>query len=91
MIKSFSNKGLVELFEKGKSHRIGQRYQANALRCLDLLASADSLHELNVPGFGFHRLQGKPTRYAMTTVSANYRVTFGWQIGAIDVDLEDYH
>ncbi len=29
-------------------------------------------------------------RYALP-VSGNYRVTFGWAKGAIDVDLEDYH
>jgi len=40
--------------------------------------------------FYFHRLQGKPVRYALS-VSGYYRVTFGWAKGAIDVDLEDYH
>ena len=90
MIKTFKHKGLAELFETGSSRHVGSRYQAKALRCLDLLANADSLSELNVPGFGFHRLQGKPVNYAMT-VSANYRITFGWQKGAIDVQLEDYH
>jgi toxin HigB-1 len=90
MIKTFSDKGLSELFETGSSRKIGSRYKAKALRCLDLLNNADSLNELQVPGFDFHRLHGKPTRYAMK-VSANYRITFGWQKGAIDVDIIDYH
>jgi proteic killer suppression protein len=90
VIKTFKHKGLAELFETGSSRHIGSRYQAKALRCLDLMENADTLSELHVPGFGFHRLQGEPVRYAMT-VSANYRITFGWQKGTIDVDLEDYH
>ena len=90
VIKTYKHKGLEELFNKGKSRRVGARYQAKALRCLDLLNQAEALSELNIIGFGFHRLQGKPVRYALS-VSDNYRVTFGWAKGAIDVDLEDYH
>ena len=90
MIKSFKHKGLAELFETGSSRYVDNRYKKKSLRCLDLLANADSPDELKVPGFNFHRLQGKPIRYAMK-VSANYRITFGWKKGAIDIDLEDYH
>lgn len=90
MIKTFSHKGLAELFEAGTSSKIDKRFKAKSIRCLDILASADSLTELRVPGFNFHSLQGKPKRYAMK-VSANYRITFAWQKGAIDVDFEDYH
>lgn len=90
VIKGFGNKGLAELFEKGSSRYVGNRYKAKAIRFLDLLENAESLTDLQVPGFDFHRLRGNPTRYAMK-VSANYRITFGWQKGAIDVNLEDYH
>lgn len=90
MIKTYKHKGLEALFEKGVSRRIGARYQAKAIRCLDLINQTEALSELNIPGFGFHRLQGKPTRYALS-VSANYRITFGWSKGAIDIDFEDYH
>jgi len=90
VIRTYRHKGLEELFNKGKSRRVGARYQAKAIRCLDLINQAEVLSELNIPGFGFHRLQGKPVRYALS-VSGNYRVTFGWAKGAIDVDLEDYH
>ena len=90
VIKTYKHKGLEALFEKGVSRRIDARYQAKAIRCLDLINQAEALSELNIPGFGFHRLQGKPTRYALS-VSANYRITFGWNKGAIDIDFEDYH
>ena len=90
VIRTYRHKGLEELFNKGKSRRVDARYQAKAIRCLDLINQTEALSELNIPGFGFHRLQGKPVRYALS-VSGNYRVTFGWAKGAIDVDLEDYH
>ena len=90
MIRTYRHKGLEELFNKGKSRRVGARYQAKGIRCLDLINQTEALSELNIPGFGFHRLQGKPVRYALS-VSGNYHVTFGWAKGAIDVDLEDYH
>jgi len=46
---------------------------------------------MNVAGFRFHGLSGKPKRYSVR-MSANYRITFGWDgDDAVDVDLEDYH
>jgi len=89
MIKTFKHKGFNELFDTGSSRKVDNRLQDKSLRCLDLMENADSLHELKVPGFNFHKLKGTPG-YAMK-VSANYRITFGWQKGAIDIDLEDYH
>jgi proteic killer suppression protein len=90
VVKTYKHKGLEELFNKRKSRRVGARYQAKALRCLDLLNQSETLSELNIIGFGFYRQQGKPVRYALS-MSGNYRVTFGWAKGAIDIDLEDYH
>jgi proteic killer suppression protein len=58
---------------------------------LTLLHAADQLADIDVPGAGFHGLQGAPKRFAVS-VNKNWRVTFGWGDGdAIDVDLEDYH
>ena len=90
MIKTFKHKGLAELFEKGSSSKVGGRYKKRALMCLDLLEQADSLPELDIPCFDFHRLQGKPIRYALK-VNGNYSITFMWKKGAIAVDFEDYH
>lgn len=47
--------------------------------------------DLNIAGFRFHALQGKPPRWSVR-VSANCRITFGW-LGeaAEEVDFEDYH
>ena len=62
MIKSFKHKGLAELFERGRSRSVSQDLQSRSLRRLDALDQAESLTELNIPGFNFHGLQGKPKR-----------------------------
>jgi len=46
---------------------------------------------MNVPGFRFHALRGRPLRYSVR-VSGNWRITFEWEEGhLVRVDLEDYH
>ena len=46
---------------------------------------------MNIAGFRFHGLQGKPQRWSVR-VSGNCRITFGWSgENALDVDFEDYH
>jgi proteic killer suppression protein len=58
---------------------------------LQLLEVARQPEEMNIAGFHFHRLQGKPQRWSVR-VTGNYRVTFGWEgETALDVDFEDYH
>ena len=91
MIRSFRHKGLAELFENGRSPRIGQNLQTRALRRLDALEQADVLTDLNVPGFDFHGLQGRPKRYSIH-VNGSWCITFEWEDGdALRVDLEQYH
>jgi proteic killer suppression protein len=48
--------------------------------------------DMNLPGLDFHNLAGdNKGRYAVK-VSANWRITFGWEEeDAIQVDFEDYH
>jgi proteic killer suppression protein len=92
MDKSFKHRGLKELYLNGRTSKIGPNYKAKCLRILDMLENAESLKDLNVPGFYYHKLSGfTPTRYSMR-VTGNYRVTFAWIDGEpIDIDLEDYH
>jgi toxin HigB-1 len=91
MIKSFQHKGLKQLFEKGSSAKINQQHKAKCLRLLDALDAATLPQEMNIPGFGFHGLEGNPKRYAVS-VSGNCRITFGWEgEDAIHVLYEDYH
>lgn len=91
MIKSFSHKGLAELFECGLSRMIRQELQARSLRRLDALDQAESLADLNVPGFNFHGLQGTPKLYSIH-VNGPLCITFEWIDGdAFKVDSVQYH
>ncbi len=91
MIRSFRSKGLKELFEKGESRKVSAALRDRALRRLDALNAAVRPEALNIPGFNFHRLHGKPARYTVH-VNGPWCITFAWEDeSAIEVDLEQYH
>ncbi len=91
MIRSFRHKGLKELFLKGRSSKVAASHQARCLRRLDALNEAKSMEDLNLPGFNFHPLRGKPVRYSLH-INGPWCVTFEWIKGdAWRVDLEQYH
>jgi proteic killer suppression protein len=91
MIESFVHKGLEELFEKGKSAKVQKTLAERALRRLDAIDAAKTPEALNVPGFDFHGLQGKPKRYSMH-VNGPWCITFEWQgENAMKLDFENYH
>jgi proteic killer suppression protein len=91
MIKTFQHKGLKQLFEKRNSAKVNAQQKDKCLRLMDALDAASKPEDMNIPGFGFHGLEGKPKRYGVT-VSGNWRITFGWKgEDAIHINLEDYH
>jgi toxin HigB-1 len=91
MIESFMHKGLKELFEKGKSAKVQASLASRIARRLDALAIAKTPEALNIPGFDFHPLQGKPKRYSIH-VNGPWCITFGWEgENALRVNLENYH
>jgi proteic killer suppression protein len=91
VIRSFRHKGLRELFESGSSRKVRQDLQERAIRRLDVLDAAEDLSELNIPGFDFHPLRGKPCRYSLH-VNGPWCITFEWEEShALKVDLEQYH
>jgi len=91
VIKSFRSKGLNDLFDTGKSGKIGADLVKRALVRLDALHHAESLRDLDVPGFQTHPLKGfNPTRYSIH-VNGPWCITFEWSEGAKLVDLEQYH
>jgi antitoxin HigA-1 len=58
---------------------------------LEALDQAESLTDLNVPGFNFHGLQGVPKRYSIH-INGPWCITFESEDGdALRVDLEQYH
>src|SRR5450759_688907 len=83
--------GLRELFETGRSSRVRPDLQRRALVRLKVLDEAADPSDLNVPGFNFHRLQGRPVRYSVH-VNGPWCVTFEWEDGdSVRVNLEQYH
>lgn len=91
MIQSFIHRGLKELFTEGKSSKIHRALLGRALRRLDAIDSAMSLSDLNVPGFNFHGLEGKPKRFSIH-VNGPWCITFEWlEDNAYRVNLENYH
>jgi len=65
--------------------------QDGALQILDALDVATVPEDMNVPGWNFHGLQGKPKRYT-THVNGPWCITFEFEDGdALRVNLEQYH
>jgi len=91
VIESFKHKGLKELFERGSSSKMQSALAERALRRLDAIDIAKTPEALNVPGFDFHGLRGKPKRYSVH-VNGPWCITFEWQgENAVKLDFENYH
>lgn len=91
MITSFRSKELEKFGSTGDGAKIRQDQVARIRRRLDALDAAHRPEDLNLPGFNFHSLRGKPQRYAVA-VNGPWRITFGWDgDNATQVDLEQYH
>jgi len=90
VIKSFLHRGLRELFEAGASAKVAPALQERVLRRLDALDAAREPSDMNLPGFDFHALRGKPRRYSVH-VNGPWCVTFEFEKNdAYRVDLEQY-
>jgi len=91
MIKSFRSKGLSELWNDGRSGKVPASLRDRVKARLVALHGAKRPEDMNMPGFDFHALRGKPKRYTVH-VSGPWCVTFEWDGTDADrVDLEQYH
>ena len=90
MIRSFRNKALQVFWERADGRKLPVRNHARVLRILRVLHRAVRPEDLNMAGHKFHGLNTTPKRWSVW-VTGNYRVTFAWDDGAVDVDIEDYH
>ena len=94
MIKSFRSKALKRFATKGDASKLpvhGDATLARLTRQIRVLHASVMPEDMNLPGWDYHGLQGKPKRHAVK-VTPNYRLTYGWEeTDALDVDLEDYH
>lgn len=91
MIRSFRHKGLAGLFGSGASAKVDATLRERIVRRLDALDAAGVLNDMNLPGFYFHALRGKPKRYSVH-VNGPWCITFEFEDGdAWRVDLEQCH
>ena len=91
MIRSFRSKALARLWNEADSRGIRHDQVARVRRVLLELDAAERPEDLNLPGYRFHALHGRPKRYSVT-ITRTWRITFEWdQEDAVRVDYEDYH
>ena len=92
MIISFRHKGLKRFFESGRQAGI-QPSHAKRLRLqLAALDTAQTIDDMDIPGFRLHPLKGEDRGRWSIWVNGNWRITFEFQNGNAHVlDYEDYH
>ena len=92
MIKSFRHKGLRTLFETGKSTGVQPAHASRLRLQLSALDTAQSIDDMNIPGFRLHSLKGDKAGRWSISVNGNWRLTFEFLDGNAHVlDYEDYH
>lgn len=95
MIKTFKNRALAAFHEnKRDTRRLPVHGQARISRLaliLTALEAATHPRDLDLPGLRWHSLDPMQPNTWTVWVTGNYRVTFGWDDGPIDVDILDYH
>ncbi|HEY2618216.1 MAG TPA: type II toxin-antitoxin system RelE/ParE family toxin [Acetobacteraceae bacterium] len=91
MIRSFRSRAPAAFWQCGDTSRIRADLVARTRRGLNALQAAGRPEDMDVPGFNFHRLRGRPTRYAVH-VNGPWCLTFGWDgEDVVLVDLEQCH
>ncbi len=92
MIGSIRHKALRHYWTRGQTKGLNAEWTRKLRRIMAALEAAERPGQINYPGSYFHPLKGdREGRYSVR-LTANVRVTFGWDDdGAADVDIEDYH
>jgi len=92
MIKSFKHKGLRRLYETGSTSGVQASHVKRLRMQLTALDTAQTIADMDLPGFRLHPLKGELSGRWSITVSGNWRLTFEFQDGnAYVLDYEDYH
>jgi len=92
MIRSFIHKGLERFYLTGKHTGIQPKHAEKLRRILTLLEVVSAPDEIDLPGLSLHPLKGQRKGIWAVTVQANWRVTFRFVEGDVEiVNYEDYH
>ena len=92
MIRSFRHAGVERFFRTGAKAGINPAHAEKLAYRLQLLDYAKSAADMNMPGWGWHKLTGDLKGHWAVKVSGNWRLTFTFEgEDAILVDYRDYH
>ena len=92
MIKSIRHKALRRYWTRGRAKGLNADWTRKVRRILAALEAAEQPEQMSYPGSHFHPLIGDRAGRYSVRLTANVRITFGWDgEGAVDVDIEDYH
>jgi proteic killer suppression protein len=92
VIKSFRHKGLRRFFETGSKSGIQAKHAGRLRLQLAALDTAQSVDDVDIPGYRLHPLKGRLKGRWSSLVSGNWRLTFEFRDGNVHViDYEDYH
>ena len=92
MIASFLHKRLRKYFESGSVAGIQPAHAKRLQMQLAALDTAETIDDMNVPGFRLHPLKGSEKGRWSVCVNGNWRITFEFENGnAFILDYEDCH
>jgi toxin HigB-1 len=92
MIRQFKSKALRRLFEDGDARLLPPDQVSRIENRLAVLDAAREADDMNIAGFGFHKLGGDLKGMFAVKVTSNWRIIFRFEDGdAFDVDHLDYH
>jgi proteic killer suppression protein len=92
MIKTFKHKSLERFFIKGSTSGIQAVHARKIADQLAFLHSAQTIDDIDKPGYKLHELRGKLKGHWAISVSGNWRIFFVFKDGdAHVVNYEDYH
>lgn len=91
MIVSFRHKGLQALYVRDSTKGVQAAHAPKLRRILSALDIAQAPRNLEIPGFRTHPLSGKFADHWSVWVNGNWRVTFRFTDGDVElVDYQDY-
>lgn len=92
MIKSIRHKGLRRFHETGSASGVQASHAPRLRLQLAALESAQTIDDMDIPGFRLHPLKGEMKGRWSIFVNGNWRLTFEFEQGNVYVlDYEDYH
>jgi proteic killer suppression protein len=92
MIENFRHKGLKRLYEKADRSGLNAQMIPRIEEIMAMLDAAETVQELDIPGYRLHPLAGDLKGFWSIRVTGNWRIVFRFANGAAsDIDLTDYH